>query len=1015
MSADLPWYHELGLAQRGAPAFVRRLPELDDLPVPLPAAHIVRRAWEAMELDGALCVDGAPVAYFKVVPSLDPDQLAPLHRRAWNQGVAPVLVLIGEAEVRVYSTFAAPTLEPAELDGRRVIRVLERVADVLELAALGDALASGAFFDQHRAAFDPGARVDRYLVGNLAAAGARLARGREAQRGTVHLLLAQVLFACYLFDRGVIDATWLESEGIGRARTLREMLDLRDDAAVLALHRLFSGLHRDFNGDVFGVETVDLLDAERLQVLRDLLRGDEVATGQRSLGFWPYDFKVIPIETLSAVYEEFLEAEDPGGRAEAGAFYTPRTLAELVLDAGLSGRKLLGQRFLDPACGSGVFLVALFHRLVEAWRREHAAVTPTGRALALRALLCDHLFGVDQSETACRITALGLYLAWLDHLEPRDIRTLLAGGAMLPPLVQLGREDRDGRNVFPRDFFDEDVLTDTAFDVVVGNPPWGSAPRTARAVTWCSQRALPLPRRQLACAFVWKSMAHVTPHGVAILLLPASVVFNSQGPALDFAEAWLTRHTLCKVVNLADLGRFLFENSERPAICAVSVPGAPRPHHRVEHLTPAVTLEIQATDRVGWSSEDLRTVPQSALRPVADEPVRVSPEWKLTMRASQRDRRLLARLADYDPLSTRLMGGRWLLGEGFNVHGRGSWHTSPLFSTLPFVANAAPHVVVAQAQARTQATGAQHWPDERIFRRPHILFAHGVPRSGDRIRAGYSDVDCVFTHSIRGISAPPDDEDQLRMLACILASPLALYVFFHTSSSFGVERAKLLVDEYRRFPFPAVDDVDRQQAFSEAVRLHRQLEAHLTDTALRRPDEAERLAQQIDEQVYRYYEFDEDERLLVRWTIEVVLPSATPSRSTWPIPALLAPSDAERAAYCGKLAETLSGWTGGSWSFQADSIVSTGAGLGVVVLERRARDQGCPPLDAAGFASVLERLRRQLAVERRGDVIERGLKVFDGTSLYMVKPLRRRHWGEAVALSDADEVAAALLSARKAR
>lgn len=1012
MTANVHWHENLGLAGRRAPEWVCDPAELDALSSPLPGAHLLRRAWEAMDLDAALCVDGAPVAYFKRVHGLDPDSLAPLHRAAWNQGVAPVLVVVGDTQVRVYSTFAAPHADAAALDESHLVRALDRVADVLELASLGDSLVSGTFFDRNRNAFEPGARVDRFLVANLVAAGDHLTRGQPAHRRMAHLLLAQVLFTCYLVDRGVIGGPWLEKEGISGARTLRHVLERPDDEALDGLRRLFGGLHRDFNGDVFGVETVALLDAERLQVLRDLLRGDALATGQRSLGFWPYDFKVIPIETLSAVYEEFLEAEDPGGRKESGAFYTPRTLAELALDAGLGGKALLGKRYLDPACGSGVFLVAIFHRLVEAWRRENGGVVARDRAFALRSLLCDHVFGVDRSETACRITALGLYLAWLDHLDPRDVQTLLADGAMLPPLVQLGRAD-DGRNLFPRDFFAEDVLVGQRFDVVVGNPPWGGAAQGSLAVSWCAQRRLPLPRRQLACAFTWKVAEHLSAGGRAILLLPASVVFGREGPALSFVRRWLTTWTLERVVNLADLGEFLFDGSRAPTVCAVMRPTAPGNDARVELLAPLVTPEVQATDRLAWGPDDVRVVLQKRLMPPESEE-RASTEWKIAMRSSPRDRRLLDRLFDLPALGVRLddgpEGGAWVLREGFNEHGSGKWVPRPLLVELPLVDQSAAYVVTPNPKSRTSASGSRRWPDEAVFRAPQVLFPHGVPRTGERIRAGFCAQDCVFTHSIRGLHAPSEDEDLLRFLACTLASPLALYVFFHTSTSFGVWRAKVLVDEYRRFPFPPPDDDQRRTALAEAVRLHRAL-AHLLSAPLTSNDAVAQLEAAIDEQVYRYYDLDEDERTLVHWTTEVVLPSATPSRSTWPVPALLAPSFTERAAYCDRLGRTLTAWTRDGWIFDAQSIIGEAAGLGVVILERRRPTAARTPVGATtDLGTVLARLRGLLTVQRSGDVVERGLKVFDGERLYLVKPLRRRHWGEAVALSDADEIAGALLT-----
>jgi len=154
--------------------------------------------------------------------------------------------------------------------------------------------------------------------------------------------------------------------------------------------------------------------------------------GQRS--FWPYDFAAIPIETISAIYERFLKSPDK----REGAFYTPRFLAELVLDVALgTTHSLLGHRYLDPACGSGIFLVGLFNRMAAEWKQANPEARNDRRARELRKILCGSLCGVDINPTACRITAFSLYLAYLDQLSPRDIQELHQKGHKLPRLVTI--------------------------------------------------------------------------------------------------------------------------------------------------------------------------------------------------------------------------------------------------------------------------------------------------------------------------------------------------------------------------------------------------------------------------------------------------------------------------------------------------------------------------------------------------------------------------------------------------
>ncbi|MCK6527691.1 SAM-dependent methyltransferase [Myxococcota bacterium] len=928
--------------------------------------------------------------------------------------MAPLLILVDSTDVRVLSTVAAPRKDFQQLTRNSVVRTLSLVADALELADLPDAIVSGAFFQVHRERFDHTDRVDRYLVRNLLAAGSRLVAAGGIDLRQAHLLLAQVIFACYLEDREVIGPDWFAALEIPGVRELRHVFEHQGDACS-ALQAVLGQLHRDFNGDVFGAETAEHLGLGHLVVLSELLRGDSLDTQQLSLGFWPYDFRVIPIETLSVVYEEFLAAEDPGSQRESGAYYTPRHVAELLLDVGTSTAVSTEHRYLDPACGSGVFLVALFHRLAESWSRANPHATAMERAVALRQVLTRCLFGVDQSETACRITALGLYLAWLDALDPRDIQQLQCSGAMLPRLLM--RPGEAGGNIFPGEFFEARELPND-FDVVIGNPPWGTAAKGGPAERWWLGEGLEVPRRQIACAFILKAVRHIRPSGRVSLVLPAGILLNHQGPALKFARAWMSAVTIERVVHLADFCFLLFENADRPASIVCFRPVEPPTGHRVEVISPQVTAEALCADRVVIGSDDVRRVSMATVLPVeGDKGLEPQRAWKVSMRATGRDRRLLDRLHGYPSLAAFIAGRKgWLWGEGFNPGGKGRRLDQSILSELPhrLPGQLQAHLVEALDPAAMPPTTAPAFMCRaELFAAPHVLLPHGAPRRNDRIRAGFCSVACTFTHTTRAICGPKHDSDLLRLLACVLASPLARYLLFHTSANFGVERAKIHLDEYGRFPFPAPDTEGREGVFRQIADAHRRLEELLRHPMVH-PDVA--LARtSIDELVYKYFDIDAQERVLVEDACTVLIPSATPTRGTDQIPALDVPSEGQRRSYCEVLATTLTGWASDKWRFDARSFASLQAGLGLVILERvdRTAPATTNGMESAELRVILNRLRRLTTTVGKATQVERGLKIFDDGHLYMVKPLRRRSWLPSLALADADEVAGAILGAQE--
>src|SRR5213078_2380234 len=88
------WLETVGLSERKSPEFFSNIEELDNSETIISQAHVIRRAWGDMELNGVLCLDGAPSIYFKEVDKVDPTELRRLHQQLWNQGIAPALFII---------------------------------------------------------------------------------------------------------------------------------------------------------------------------------------------------------------------------------------------------------------------------------------------------------------------------------------------------------------------------------------------------------------------------------------------------------------------------------------------------------------------------------------------------------------------------------------------------------------------------------------------------------------------------------------------------------------------------------------------------------------------------------------------------------------------------------------------------------------------------------------------------------------------------------------------------------
>src|SRR3989304_2617237 len=117
------WREEFGLPEPGGETFFSSKADLKTAPPESSQAHVVRRAFDLLKLDGVLCSDRAPLIYFKKVQRIDNSEIVRLHRTFWNHGGAPVLVLIAPDDVHVYSGLIRP--EPQTDASGRIPRPVE--------------------------------------------------------------------------------------------------------------------------------------------------------------------------------------------------------------------------------------------------------------------------------------------------------------------------------------------------------------------------------------------------------------------------------------------------------------------------------------------------------------------------------------------------------------------------------------------------------------------------------------------------------------------------------------------------------------------------------------------------------------------------------------------------------------------------------------------------------------------------------------------------------------------------
>jgi Eco57I restriction-modification methylase len=198
-----------------------------------------------------------------------------------------------------------------------------------------------------------------------------------------------------------------------------------------------------FNGRLFSPAATEHVDRTAIddEVMSKAVLSVSTITTSRSDGRRRIVYRDLDVEELGAVYEHVLDYEPQDGqlartrdlRKSTGAFYTPRALTSHIvretlrpLIAGRSAGEILRLRVLDPAMGSGAFLVSACTQLAEAaeeamiregrWQRSE--VTQADRTALRREIAQRCLFGVDLNPTAVQVARLSLWLTTLAADKP---------------------------------------------------------------------------------------------------------------------------------------------------------------------------------------------------------------------------------------------------------------------------------------------------------------------------------------------------------------------------------------------------------------------------------------------------------------------------------------------------------------------------------------------------------------------------------------------------------------------
>ncbi len=728
----------------------------------------------------------------------DNEAFAALHKRLWSWGGVPLLYRAGMGHVELFRCAHKPDfMRKNGLQVCNPVSTLSIGAAIATYEAWWDAsrLCNGTLWDDPKVCnklLSAHKSAHRTLVEEVRNLSDKLEHTDLLDHGLRRRLLILSLLIAYLEERGVLKQ---EDFAIALPGAQHFFEVLKSGPAVVAL---LTALEDRFNGHVFTISEADketLRESHELGHIAKLIEGHEDSSGQ--LNLWRlYSFRDLPVELISSIYQLFVTDT-------ATAIYTPSSLVRLMLEETLNWGRLdrlmaSDEVILDPACGSGVFLVEAYKRLVLHWRSRHHWKRPD--VATLRPLLT-RVHGIDVEQGAVELAAFSLCLTLCDALEPEEIR---ASVKLFPQL--------DGVTLHNSCFFaaKEQQLVKAPVGIIVGNPPFASELTTEaakRSYTSYSNSGHNVPDKQLAYLFLHEAMGLLSEGGVLAMIEPAGLLYNlkTQSFRKGFFEHWNVREVLDFV---SVRGLFKKGQADPKIVVIVAEASSPKSNDRLLHAVFRRSGRAAAEQGFDVDYYDLYWF--------ANVEAHKNTIWRANLLGGSRVKAFITRLSRFSTLGAYAKKMEWDFGEGFIAGAKGISRPSSHLIDKPLLPTRAltRYGVDTSLLERVPDQPIKDTKTKRRFTPPLLL----IKKSEDLPSCIWDDHYVAYKHRIVGFAAPKSDKKILRALDKWINEErqiLQAYTIATSASVFSQRANAILSADILALPYP--DDQDLELSSNERI------------------------------------------------------------------------------------------------------------------------------------------------------------------------------------------------------
>ena len=729
-----------------------------------------------------------------------------IHRNMWNGYQVPGYIIIEKSSIRFYDTREKPNYNRSNYAKEIIVKTGEAIKG-FNAQGFDDGLFWEEKANKNNFQFEQSATRD--LIRGLKEVYAGFQAKSNLDKHVALKLLVQCILIKYLEERdedshsGYFAGTYFQKhfQCSNFCDTIRQgkLLDLLDKLAS------------DFNGKIFEwnkeKEVAERKSIQRSEIkyLADYL---DANVENNQYVFWRlYSFSHLPVEVISSVYEELLtDSKD--------VVYTPEMIVSTLVDECMPLKSPQKDfKLIDVSCGSGIFLVKAYKRIVQWWRYEQWQKTGKLEKPSLpilKDLLLKSIYGVDIEQDAIRLSIFSLALAILDEVN------------LDPPTWEKLRFPDLSNNILTKDFFE--YITENPpndFSLVIGNPPFnlqevgGKEPsrrayfkKLEASIGYKSE--MDIPDENPALHFLVQSMSILKSGGVLSMIQPSGPLLYQKD--IKFKEYIFSNYSLLQIIDFTKLADKLW-GRKNVATCAVFLQKTMPVDSPILHLVANRTFSNINRLFLEFDHYDFHFLNQS-------DAIHHPYIWKANLMGGGRIIQLLNRFKEFRTLGDFLRNKEekgWIKGEGFIENKKGKsleYITGQKFLPTPaFTENGIDEysIKLCDVQRFHRKT------NPKIFKSPLFLIRKILPKK--KLISILLNKDIVFKSDILAIHAPQNQEKELTKISDYFNNNGELLIFYilSTSSRVKINKATSLYDEdILNIPYP---ELSKSVHLSKADRI----------------------------------------------------------------------------------------------------------------------------------------------------------------------------------------------------